>query len=404
MAAAEPAIVRLVAGDRQWTGVMIEASGLILTTASDLGLESVAAFFTQSGFSGLASLIGRDDDLDLALLGALQAGRTFDALEVRAGPHPRADEDLALLQFTSVGVVLDRRATRVASVHQDPEPNGLAYLQLLAFAQAGTQGGVVVDSNGTLRGLRMADQQMIALGFSRPGEVWAISSDTLARVVIPELLGGFTTPEVTPTPSPTPTPAVTPCSVQCATFSIPLTPGWSLISLPRDPVDTSLGSVFSGTTVSEVITWTAEAFRTPEGGSITARPSFAECQQEVPAAGCLRAVRQPGQQAFAGSLTEIRTDKAYWVFGTSFATIRVTLDFAPTFPIPQLHPGWNVVPIQTRDPVNVGTRLDANETFGTANWAIAYSFITPENRWERLSPGEGVTVVVGRGYYLWVNS
>ena len=60
------------------------------------------------------------------------------------------------------------------------------------------------------------------------------------------------------------------------------------------------------------------------------------------------------------------------------------------------------MPITTSTPVDAGTRLDADSAFGTEYWALAYSFVTQGNAWEKLAPGEGDTVVVGRGYFLWV--
>ena len=173
-----------------------------------------------------------------------------------------------------------------------------------------------------------------------------------------------------------------------------------MISLPRDPADTRLDSVFAGTDVLTVITWTEEGLRNVDS-PFPFLPNISDCLQEPPAGGCLRAVRQPGEE-FAGSLTEIRGDMAYWVLSSESSTIRVTLDFSRELPSPRLHKGWNLVPITTGAPAVAGTQLDADSALGTAKWAVALTFITDDNRWEKLAPGEGAMVVVGRGYWLWV--
>ena len=118
---------------------------------------------------------------------------------------------------------------------------------------------------------------------------------------------------------------------------------------------------------------------------------------------CLRAAREPGE-AFAGSLTQIRGDMAYWVHSPTLLSppIRVTLDLLGKSPSPRLHAGWNLVPIIPIAPVDAGIRLDADSAFGTAIWTVAFSFVAQDNRWEKLDSGEGATVVVGRGYWLWV--
>ena len=186
-------------------------------------------------------------------------------------------------------------------------------------------------------------------------------------------------------------------------YSIPLSPGWNFISLPRHPIDTNLDSVFAGTGVSKVLSWTEDGLRAY--GDPSEPPSLDDCDQEpVTSTGCLKASRQQGEE-FLGSLTEIRGDTAYWVHTGSFAPIQVGLDFSLPLSIPQLNAGWNLVPVSIIHPgVEPGTRLDADDAFGTANWTLAISFIALDQLEEPLVPGGGATVVVGRGYWLWVTN
>ncbi|MCH8973463.1 MAG: trypsin-like peptidase domain-containing protein [Chloroflexi bacterium] len=168
---------------------MIAGSGLIITTSSNLGSAPVADFFTASGASGQAWAVGRDDDLDFALLEVIDPSVEFDFRELASRVAPAVGAELALLQFPGAGFVIDKRPTRVVGTRQDFN-TGLTYLQLQAVEAGGAEGAALIDQAGTLQGLRMNSVQIAKLGFARPGEVYAITAESLANVVVPRLETG----------------------------------------------------------------------------------------------------------------------------------------------------------------------------------------------------------------------
>ena len=156
-----------------------------------MGSAPIADYFTDSGVSGQAWALGRDDTLDFVLLEVIDPPGTFDFLEVGAQIPPVVNAELALLQFPGTGSVIDKKTALVAGSRQDFN-TGLNYIQLQAVPAAGAEGGALVDRNGTLHGIRMDGAHTVELGFARPGEVYAITSESLRGVVLPRLETGLT--------------------------------------------------------------------------------------------------------------------------------------------------------------------------------------------------------------------
>ena len=170
---------------------MIAESGLILTTSSNLGSAPMADFFTDAGVSGQAWALGRDDDLDFALLEVVDSPGAFDFREVGPQIPQPVGTELALLQFPGAGSVIDKKTTLVAGARTD-FATGLSYIQLQAVDVIGAEGAALVDRTGTLHGIRMDGAHTVKTGFARPGEVYAITSESLSRVVLPRLQTGVT--------------------------------------------------------------------------------------------------------------------------------------------------------------------------------------------------------------------
>jgi S1-C subfamily serine protease len=185
-------MVRMSRGNVNWTGVMIESSGLILTTARNLGPAPVADFLTAEGLSGEAWVVGRDDTNDVALLRVITpTGGIYATVALALTGAPQIDDELAALSFLAVpGAVLDKRLARVSGVREDPN-TGIRYFQIQAVPQAGAEGGAVVDNTASLRGLRMTQAQMVEMGMSQHGEVYAMAVDALVNIVVPQLQAGL---------------------------------------------------------------------------------------------------------------------------------------------------------------------------------------------------------------------
>lgn len=184
-------MIRLISGGVQWSGVMIDGSGQIITTSSDLGQAPVVDFVTTRGATGQAWVIGRDDNLDVALLEVISPGQVYDSVEVSTAGAPQINEAGVFLQYIGTSANVDRRSTRAIGVQQDLN-SGIQYVQLQGLTATGVHGGALIDNQGRLRGLRMREGHMIDIGIGRAGQVYALGADALANLVLPQLRAGAT--------------------------------------------------------------------------------------------------------------------------------------------------------------------------------------------------------------------
>lgn len=170
---------------------MIDEAGQILTTSSNIGGAPVVSFTAPDGVVGEAWVIGRDDDMDLALLEVINSVRTFQALSIVSIAVPAVDEEVGTLNYAGAGLTVDQRLTRVIGVRQDLG-TGLRYFQLGSLPSAVAQGGIVIDQSGIVRGIRMAEQHLVDIGIGRVGESYAMGASSLETLVIPRLESGVT--------------------------------------------------------------------------------------------------------------------------------------------------------------------------------------------------------------------
>ncbi|MDA0797791.1 MAG: serine protease [Chloroflexi bacterium] len=168
---------------------MIDPSGRIVTTSTNLGTAPLVSFRTFDGATGQAWVVGRDDNLDLAVLEVLNPGQQFASVEVSSEDPPNRNENLVLMHFKAGGVVTQQFNSAVVGSRQDAI-TGISYLQLQGFSVGDEDGGAVFDALGRLRGLRMDSDRMISIGIGRIGEVWAMDSFALASSMIPRLQAG----------------------------------------------------------------------------------------------------------------------------------------------------------------------------------------------------------------------
>ena len=183
--------------------------------------------------------------------------------------------------------------------------------------------------------------------------------------------------------------------VQRKDFVIELLAGWNAISLPADPIDSTLGAVFTNPMVDSVLGWTADN------------------------EGSWRfAVRQDGVWSTSdqfGTLTDIEARYGYWVHSEGF--IRQSVQLATTSrgqDTPRLraidtNKGWNFVGVvdqdgdQTEDHFNDALRdSDLNpinaENYLGENFTRAYTWNATFNRFDTLDRDENVQI--GQG--IWV--
>lgn len=112
-----------------------------------------------------------------------------------------------------------------------------------------------------------------------------------------------------------------------AAFSIPLNPGWNLISVPGALSDSAINTVIAADhSISQVLTYDPSS----AGGWLVAE--------------------RGSDGSFAGSLTNITETRAYWVHTSSFSALSVNVGglqggAAALPPVINLVKGWNLVPV-----------------------------------------------------------
>ena len=152
-----------------------------------------------------------------------------------------------------------------------------------------------------------------------------------------------------------------------APFELDLTPGLNLVSIPGDPADGDIDSIFGDLAQVNLIV-------AREGDQ------------------WLVALRDPDTLSFDGpqsTLSTIDASHAYWIRAT--ATVTASIGIPPLgfqAPLPELavRAGWNLVPVISLLPAaetTQGTELDADVYLG-GNWRTAFTF--DRGRWHKIVP------------------
>jgi len=171
-----------------------------------------------------------------------------------------------------------------------------------------------------------------------------------------------------------------------AQYSVPLTTGWNLVSIPADPVDSSIDSVVPSTHPATQI--------------LTYDPSDAN--------GPWLVATRATDGTWTGTLTTIDSGHAYWVNTTSAAPIKTLLGvpslaqaILPTIPVVT---GWNLLPIVDLEQTAAGDLRTAGTYFTSITWKVVYGYGTTgfTGRWERVATGDNVET--GRGYWVWASA
>ena len=182
-------------------------------------------------------------------------------------------------------------------------------------------------------------------------------------------------------------------------FSLTLNPGWNLISFPGEPKTPAINDAIPLTHKASIV--------------LTYDPSEA--------GGWLTATRPSAGVAFAGTLTTIKSSRAYWIYTDSFDALKISLQTlgagtAARLPTVSLVAGWNLIPVLdvTGTLVFDGTKGKGADYIGTAP-RRAYEWDLFNDRWanvpatpadgnadsDTLDVGEG-EYRVGRGYWAYM--
>ena len=188
-------------------------------------------------------------------------------------------------------------------------------------------------------------------------------------------------------------------TVQRGDFVLELQPGWNAISVPANPIDRSIASVFTNPSITTVIGWdpTGEnvspwRVAVRREGGWESNPNFAE-------------------------LKEIDARYGYWVKSTQFAKQRIRLIGPLGEALPQLEyvlapirSGWNFIGVvdsdgdQTQDHFGEalrdqnGDRVNAQEYLTGRCYSAAYTWDPILNRFEEILPDE--SMMIGDGVWL----
>lgn len=169
-------------------------------------------------------------------------------------------------------------------------------------------------------------------------------------------------------------------------YSVALAPGWNLVSIPAEPADSDINSVISAD-----------------------HPAMSVLSYDPSVPGAWLTATRAGDGAFAGTLMEITSGRAYWIHTTSFEAIEVDiprLDAGSPVVPPTINivKGWNMVPVQDVDEDRAD--VSANDYLSGIEVSRVYWFDTVANTWVSINVGstdDGIAtdmLQVGKGYWV----
>jgi len=190
-------------------------------------------------------------------------------------------------------------------------------------------------------------------------------------------------------------------------FEISLFAGWNLVSVPSDPQEFALASVFSNAGISQVVSY--DATRSSQPWNIATKSS--------------------GSSVFAnelGALPIVKAGVGYWVRTTTFEAQKVSLEgpVAPgTEDSPELQAiptgnGWNLVGVLDQSRIQTqsshadatltrpnasgtGVSVTSSTYFNTVNNGRAYTYDTVSSSFRELVGTD--TVTVGSGIWVFIS-
>lgn len=187
-------------------------------------------------------------------------------------------------------------------------------------------------------------------------------------------------------------------------YSVALSPGWNLVSLPGDPTSTAIDDVVPSTHPATTIL------------------SYDPADANGP---WLSAVRGSDGN-WTGTLSTIVATRAYWVETGAFDAIKTLIperSTATELPTVAVSAGWNLLPVidlqLAKAPTDASLRptggppvttapasgLDPDLYFASITWTVAYGFSTQANEWRKITPAVASNLIdnvgQGKGYWVW---
>jgi serine protease Do len=196
---ASPAVVSVSRRGGAGSGVIIRADGVILTNAHVVGNARTVEIQTADGRTFQGSVLGRDPDVDIAVV-------RIEATNLPIAPLGDSDRlepgQIAVAIGNPLG--LERTVTQgvVSAVNRDPRGIGIAsgLIQTDAAINPGNSGGPLLDSSGRVIGINTAVLAgTTGLGFAVPiNTATDVVEQILATGRVRRAFLGIDSGEVTP--------------------------------------------------------------------------------------------------------------------------------------------------------------------------------------------------------------
>ena len=166
-------------------------------------------------------------------------------------------------------------------------------------------------------------------------------------------------------------------------YTLKLNPGWNLVSIPGEPMDSDINAVIPADHPTMTV--------------LTFDPS-------VPG-GWLTALRG-SDGSFSGTLTDITAGRAYWINTPSFEGVKVDIPkqaagVAQVLPTISIAKGWNLIPILDVDgDFELSDAEGYNYFNGLSEGTVTgiYTFNTITNSWSSVAEED---VEIGKGYWVY---
>ena len=185
-----------------------------------------------------------------------------------------------------------------------------------------------------------------------------------------------------------------------AKFSVPLIPGWNLVSFPGAPSDASVEAVIGDVPVTSVYTFDPSL---PGGWLVAVR--------EIQTDGTLT--------PFVGTLTTISANRGYWVLTDTFEALLVDIPqlaagavdsaLPPQPPTISVGAGWNLIPVlDVTGTLTASSTIDSDVYLAGLSVSRVYLFDTLTGAWTLVVP-DGIKVdtstaddlKVGKAYWVY---
>ena len=166
-------------------------------------------------------------------------------------------------------------------------------------------------------------------------------------------------------------------------YTLKLNPGWNLVSIPGEPMDSDINAVIPADHPAMTV--------------LSFDPS-------VPG-GWLTALRG-SDGSFSGTLTDITAGRAYWINTPSFEGVKVDIPkqaagVAQVLPTISIAKGWNLIPILDVDgDFELSDAEGYNYFNGLSEGTVSgiYTFNTITNSWSSVAEED---VEIGKGYWVY---